>query len=66
MEEKELEKLKTMLDVEIDRVEEDGNKLTVFVPEGQAAKAIGSGGAVVRSVELALDRELEIKEATEE
>lgn len=66
MEDEELEQLKTMLDVDIDSVEEDGNKVTVYVPEGQAAKAIGSGGAVVRSVELALDRELEIKEASEE
>lgn len=65
MEDEELERLKTMLDVDIDRVEEDGGKLTVYVPEGQAAKAIGSGGAVVRSVELAMDKELEIKEATE-
>lgn len=64
MEDDELEKLKTMLDVEIDRIEEDGNKVTVYVPEGQAAKAIGSGGAVVRSVEMALDRELEIKETS--
>lgn len=65
MEDEEMERLKTMLDVDIERVEEDGGKLTVFVPEGQAAKAIGSGGAVVRSVELSLDRELEIKEETE-
>ncbi len=65
MEEQELEKLKSMLDVEIDRVEEDGDQLTVYVPEGQAAKAIGSGGTVVRSVELVLDKELEIKEVTE-
>ncbi|KXA95134.1 transcription elongation factor NusA [candidate division MSBL1 archaeon SCGC-AAA259E19] len=62
MEEEELEKLKSMLDVEIDRVEEDGDKLTVYVPEGQAAKAIGSGGSVVRSVELVLDKKLEIEE----
>ena len=65
MEEEELEKLKTMLDVEIDRIEEEGDKVTVFVPEGQAAKAIGSGGSVVRSVELVLDKELEIKEVEE-
>ncbi len=64
MEDEELEKLKTMLDVDIDRIEEDGDKVTVFVPEGQVAKAIGSGGAVVRSVELALDKELEIKETS--
>lgn len=65
MEEQELENLKTMLDVEIDHIEEDGDKVTVFVPEGQAAKAIGSGGSVVRSVELVLDKELEIKEIEE-
>ena len=63
MEDEELEKLKSMLDVDIDRIEEDGDKVTVFVPESQVAKAIGSGGAVVRSVELALDKELEVKEA---
>lgn len=64
MEEEDLEKLKTMLDVEIDRIEEEGDKVIVYVPEGQAAKAIGSGGSVVRSVELVLDKELEIKETT--
>ncbi len=64
MDEEERKKLKQMLDVKIDRVEEDGDKLTVYVPEGQAAKAIGSGGAVVRSVEMSLDRELEIKEVS--
>lgn len=62
MEEEELEKLKSLLDVEIDHIEEEGDKVTVFVPEGQAAKAIGSGGTVVRSVEIVLDKELEIKE----
>jgi|GEM_PF-760988 len=66
MDDEELERIKTMLDVEIEDYEEEGDKLTVYVPEGQAAKAIGSGGAVVRSVELALDKELEVKEETEE
>ncbi len=65
MDDEELERIKTMLDVEIEDYEEEGDKLTVYVPEGQAAKAIGSGGAVVRSVELALDKELEVKEETE-
>lgn len=63
MENEEEEKLKNMLDVDIDRIDEDGNKLVVYVPSGQAAKAIGAGGAVVRSVELALDKEIEIKES---
>lgn len=62
MEEKDIEKLKSMLDVEVDRIEEDGDKVTVYVPEGQAAKAIGPGGSVVRSVEIVLDKEVEIKE----
>lgn len=64
MDEETLAKLKRMLDVDIDRVEEDGNKVIVFVPEGQAAKAIGSNGCVVRSVELVIDRELEVKESS--
>lgn len=63
MEEETQEKIKQMLDVDIDRFEEDGNKVIVHVPEGQAAKAIGSNGCVVRSVELVLDKELEIKES---
>lgn len=64
MDEEDRERIRTMLDVEIDRIEEEGDKVTVYVPEGQAAKAIGSGGAVVRSVELALEKELEIKESS--
>lgn len=64
MDEEDRERIRTMLDVEIDRIEEEGDKVTVYVPEGQAAKAIGSGGAVVRSVELALGKELEIKESS--
>lgn len=63
MDKENLEKLKRMLDVDIDRIEEDENKIIVYVPKGQAAKAIGSNGCVVRSVELVLDRELEVKES---
>lgn len=65
MEDEERERLKNMLDVDIDRIEEDGDEVTVYVPEGQAAKAIGSGGSVIRSVEMVLDRELEVKETSE-
>lgn len=65
MDDEERERLKDMLDVDIDRIEEDGGKVTVYVPEGQAAKAIGSGGSVIRSVEMVLDRELEVKETSE-
>jgi len=51
-----------MLGVQIEKVEEQGEELLVFVPKGQAAKAIGSGGSVVRSAELVLNKKLAIKE----
>jgi transcription antitermination factor NusA-like protein len=52
-----------MLNVEIDRVEEQGEEIIVYVPKGQAAKAIGAGGCVARAVELVLKRKLTIKES---
>lgn len=63
MEEETLQKLKQMLGVDIDRVEEQGEGLIVYVPNGQAAKAIGAGGCVARAVELVLGRKLTIKES---
>ncbi|MGC8816510.1 MAG: transcription elongation factor NusA [Candidatus Hadarchaeum sp.] len=57
-----VEKLKTMLGVNIERIEEQGEQLVVYVPKGQAARAIGSGGSVVRSAELVLHKKLAIKE----
>jgi transcription antitermination factor NusA-like protein len=57
-----VEKLKTMLGVRVERVEQQGEQLLVYVPKGQAAKAIGSGGSVVRSAELVLNKKLAIKE----
>ncbi len=63
MEEETLQKLKQMLSVDIDRVEEEGEELTVYVPKGQAGKAIGTGGCVARAVELVLKRKLTIKES---
>lgn len=62
MEQGDIEKLKMMLGVQIEKVEEQGEELLVFVPKGQAAKAIGSGGSVVRSAELVLNKKLAIKE----
>ncbi|PIU12649.1 MAG: transcription elongation factor NusA [Hadesarchaea archaeon CG08_land_8_20_14_0_20_51_8] len=53
-----------MLNVKIDRVEEQGEQLVVYVPKDQVAKAIGAGGCVVRSVERVLNRKLSIKEST--
>jgi len=64
MEEKTLNQLKQMLNVKIDRVEEQGEQLVVYVPKDQVAKAIGAGGCVVRSVERVLNRKLSIKEST--
>lgn len=57
-----VEKLKTMLGVRVEKVEEQGEQLLVYVPKGQAARAIGSGGSVVRSAELVLNKKLAIKE----
>ena len=57
-----VEKLKQMLGVQVEKVEEQGEQLLVYVPKGQAAKAIGSGGSVVRSAELVLNKKLAIKE----
>jgi len=62
VEQGDIEKLKMMLGVQIEKVEEQGEELLVFVPKGQAAKAIGSGGSVVRSAELVLNKKLAIKE----
>ncbi len=59
-----IEKLKQMLNVSIDKVEEQGEGLVVYVPKEQVARAIGAGGSVIRSAELILKRELTIKEST--
>jgi transcription antitermination factor NusA-like protein len=59
-----IEKLKQMLGVPIDKVEEQGDELLVYVPKAQVAKAIGSSGAVVRSAEIILKKKLAIKEST--
>lgn len=63
MEAQTLEKLTQMLNVSIDKVEEKGEELVVYVPKGQAARAIGAGGSVIRSAELILKRKLTIKES---
>ncbi len=63
MDEKTINQLKAMLNVKIDRIEEQGDQLIVYVPKDQVAKAIGSGGCVARSAELVLKRKLTIKES---
>lgn len=62
MEEKTVERLKQMLGVKIEKVEEQEGGLVVYVPKGQVAKAIGSGGSVIKSAELVLKRKLQVKE----
>jgi len=57
-----VEKLSQMLGVRVEKIEEQGDQLLVYVPKGQVAKAIGSGGSVVRSAELVLNKKLAIKE----
>jgi transcription antitermination factor NusA-like protein len=57
------EKLKQMLGVPIDRVENKGDELLIHVPKAQVAKAIGSGGSVVRSAELILKKKITIQES---
>lgn len=64
MEAKELERLKQMLNVEIDKVEEKGEELVVYVQKDQIARAIGAGGSAVRAAELVLKRKLTIKESS--
>jgi transcription antitermination factor NusA-like protein len=59
-----LERLRRMLKVQIDRVEEKEGELVVYVPNDQAAKAIGAGGSVVRAAELILGQKLTIKGTT--
>lgn len=58
-----IEKLKLMLGVPIDKVEEQGDEILVHVPKAQVAKAIGSNGSVVKSAELILKKKLAIKES---
>jgi transcription antitermination factor NusA-like protein len=61
-----IEKLRQMLGVRVDKVEEQGEGLLIHVPKAQVAKAIGSGGSVVRSAELVLKKKLTIRESTDQ
>lgn len=58
-----VEKLKQMLGVPIEKIEEQGEELIVYVPKVQIARAIGSGGSVIRSAELILKKKLTVKES---
>lgn len=50
-----------MIGVDVKKVEETDDKITIYVDEKSVGKAIGQGGAVVRSVELVLGKHIEIK-----
>jgi hypothetical protein len=63
MDEQTLRKLKTMLAVPIDKIEEEGGSLIIYIPKNKVAKAIGSNGSVVRAAELVLNKRLMIKES---
>ena len=63
MEAETAQKLKQMLGVTIDRIEEQEGEIVVYVPKNQIAKAIGSNGSVVRAAELVLNKKLSIKES---
>ena len=65
MEQSIVDKLKVMLGVQIEKIEEVEDQVLVFVPRGQAAKAIGVGGSVIRSAEIILNKKLIIKEPEE-
>jgi transcription antitermination factor NusA-like protein len=56
-----LEKLKSMLAVPIEKVEEQEDGVVVYVPNDKIARAIGSNGSVVRAAELVLNKKLTIK-----
>ena len=64
VDEQTLRRLKHMLNVQIDRVEEKGEEIVAYVLKDQVAKAIGSGGSAARAVEFVLKRKLSIKEST--
>ena len=63
MEAETVEKLRQMLGVPIEKIEKQEDGFIVYVSKAQVAKAIGSGGSVVRAAELVLNKKLTIKES---
>ncbi len=63
MEAETIERLKQMLGVPIEKVEKQENELVVYVPKDQVARAIGSGGSVIRAAEIVLNTKLTVKES---
>jgi transcription antitermination factor NusA-like protein len=62
MDQQTIEKLKTMLAVSIDKVEEQEGNLVVYIAKDKMAKAIGSNGSVVRAAEMVLNKKIMVKE----
>jgi transcription antitermination factor NusA-like protein len=61
MDDQTISRLKLMLGVPIDRVEDTGGTVIVYVPRDKVGRAVGQGGAVVRATELVLGLKLKIK-----
>jgi len=61
MDDQTISRLRLMLGVPVDRIEERGGTVVVYVPADKVGRAIGQGGAVVRAAELVLGVKLEIR-----
>ncbi|MFN4133372.1 MAG: transcription elongation factor NusA [Candidatus Hadarchaeales archaeon] len=59
-----MEKLKLMIGVPIEKVEEEGDTLILHIQKEKVAKAIGSKGSVVRAAEMVIGKKIIIKEVT--
>ncbi|AIF68723.1 transcription elongation factor NusA [Palaeococcus pacificus DY20341] len=55
------DRLRQMLRVEILEVEEEEDKIVVYVPKEQVKIAVGSGGSAVKAAELVLGKKIEIR-----
>ncbi|WP_297439193.1 KH domain-containing protein [Thermococcus sp.] len=55
------ERLEKMLNVKVLEIEEQDDKIVVYVPEDQVRIAVGSGGAAVKAAELVLGKKIEVK-----
>ncbi|WP_297069875.1 KH domain-containing protein [Thermococcus sp.] len=55
------ERLERMLNVKVLEIEEQDDKVVVYVPEDQVRIAVGSGGAAVKAAELVLGKKIEVK-----
>lgn len=54
------ERLEKMLNVKIDSVEEEDEKIKIQVPEDKIGLVIGKGGGNILSAEKVLDKKIEV------